>query len=95
MNTDVTDSAAPTRAKHAQEMAAYGEEGLRRARAIGNRGPVRFNTESAEAIFGQRLVRWATPREREETLNLSAILVTVGFVLIVIGLALDPRYSLF
>jgi hypothetical protein len=61
----------------------------------GNRGPVRFNTESASAIFGQRLVRWATPSEREETLNLSAILVTVGFVLIVIGLALDPRYSLF
>jgi hypothetical protein len=61
----------------------------------GNRGPVRFRSESAPAMFGQRLVRWATPREREETLNLSAILVTVGFVLIVIGLALDPRYSLF
>jgi len=61
----------------------------------GNRGPVRFRGESATAMFGQRLVRWATPTEREETLNLSVLLVTVGFVLIVIGLALDPRYSLF
>ena len=61
----------------------------------GNRGPVRFRSESASALFGQRLVRWATPREREETLNLSAVLVSVGFVLIVVGLALDPRYSLF
>src|SRR5881227_2835503 len=60
----------------------------------GNRGPVRFRGESATAMFGQRLVRWATPTEREETLNLSVLLVTVGFVLIVIGLALDPRYSL-
>src|SRR5690348_3511739 len=42
----------------------------------GNRGPVRFRGESA-AIFGSRLVRWATPSEREETLNLSALLVTV------------------
>ena len=56
---------------------------------------MRFRGESATAMFGQRLVRWATPTEREETLNLSVLLVTVGFVLIVIGLALDPRYSLF
>jgi hypothetical protein len=61
----------------------------------GNRGPVRFRSDTAAAIFGQRLLRWASPSEREETLNLSAILVTLGFVLILIGLALDPRYSLF
>jgi hypothetical protein len=61
----------------------------------GNRGPVRFRSETAAAMFGQRLIRWASPVEREETLNLSAILVSVGFVLILIGLALDPRYSLF
>jgi hypothetical protein len=60
----------------------------------GNRGPIRMKSETATAILGQRLIRWATPSEREDTLNLSAVLVTVGFVLILIGLALDPRYSL-
>ena len=60
----------------------------------GNRGPIRMKSETATAIFGQRLIRWATPSEREDTLNLSAVLVTVGFVLILIGLGLDPRYSL-
>ena len=63
---------------------------------VGNRGPVRLKGHgAAPPILGARLVRWATPSEREETLNLSALLVTVGFVLIVVGLALDPRYSLF
>ena len=61
----------------------------------GNRGPIRLKSETATAIFGQKLIRWATPAEREETLNLSAVLVTVGFALILIGLALDTRYSLF
>jgi hypothetical protein len=61
----------------------------------GNRGPIRLKSETASLIFGQKLIRWATPAEREETLNLSAVLVTVGFVLILIGLALDTRYSLF
>jgi hypothetical protein len=60
----------------------------------GNRGPIRMKSETATAMFGQRLIRWASPSEREESLNFSAVLVTVGFVLIVIGLALDPRYSL-
>jgi ectoine hydroxylase-related dioxygenase (phytanoyl-CoA dioxygenase family) len=34
-----------TRAKHAQDIAAYGREGLRRARDIGSRGPVRFDAD--------------------------------------------------
>ena len=38
-----------TRAKHAQDMAAYGQEGLRRAREIGNRGPVRFDADGRPA----------------------------------------------
>jgi hypothetical protein len=61
----------------------------------GNRGPIRMHGDTTTTVFGQRLIRWASPAEREETLNLSAVFVTVGFVLIVIGLALDPRYSLF
>jgi len=39
-------------------------------------------------------VRWAQPDERVETINLSALFVTVGFVLVLVGLAIDPRYSL-
>jgi hypothetical protein len=61
----------------------------------GNRGPLRLRGETATAIFGQRLVRWASPSEREESLNLSAVFVTVGFVLLAIGVAVDTRYKLF
>ena len=34
---------------------------------------------------GERFVRWATPSEREEALNDSAIFVVIGFALILIG----------
>jgi hypothetical protein len=60
---------------------------------VGNRGPVRFKNEGAP-LFGARFMRWATPSEREESLNESAIYVVVGFVLILIGAAADPRYRL-
>jgi Kef-type K+ transport system membrane component KefB len=53
---------------------------------IGNRGPM---------IFGSRIMRWATPLEREENLNESALFVALGFVLIVIGVAVDSRTGLF
>ena len=43
---------------------------------------------------GSRFVRWAQPDEQSETINLSALFVTVGFVLVFAGLAIDPRYSL-
>jgi hypothetical protein len=64
---------------------------------VGNRGPVRITGHgSGPSLFGAGyLVRWATPSEREETLNLSAVVVVLGVVLLVIGLAVDPRYSLF
>jgi hypothetical protein len=66
---------------------------------VGNRGPVRLKNEDAPMggpfFFGSRLVRWATPSEREETINLSAVFVSVGFTLILIGVAADPRYTLF
>jgi hypothetical protein len=64
---------------------------------VGNRGPVRLENQEAPPLdhflFGQRLVRWATPGEREETINLSAVFVAVGFTLILIGVAADPRYT--
>ena len=37
----------------------------------------------------------ADPEEREETINMSAIYVLLGFVLILLGFAADRRYSLF
>jgi hypothetical protein len=67
---------------------------------VGNRGPVRLKTTGAGVdpggplLFGSRFVRWATPSEREETINLSAIFITLGFVLILIGVIADNRYNL-
>jgi hypothetical protein len=60
---------------------------------IGNRGPVRPKG-AGPSLFGARFMRWATPLEREETLNESAIYVVVGFLLIVLGVAADSRYRL-
>jgi hypothetical protein len=65
---------------------------------IGNRGPARLKREGGDAggpfMLGSRFVRWATPAEREETINLSAIFVLLGFVLILVGVAADTRYEL-
>ena len=60
---------------------------------IGVRGPFRLGG-SDQPGSGSRFVRWAQPDEQSETINLSALFVTVGFVLVFVGLALDPRYSL-
>ena len=62
---------------------------------VGNRGPVRLKSDLGAPLFGSRFVRWATPEEREETINMSAIYVLLGFVLILFGLSADTRYSLF
>jgi hypothetical protein len=40
-------------------------------------------------------MRWATPEERDETINMSAVYVVLGLVLIVFGVLADTRYSLF
>ena len=60
---------------------------------VGVRGPFRLG--GADTPGPGRFVRWAQPDERVETINVSALLVIVGFVLVFVGLALDPRYSLF
>lgn len=57
---------------------------------IGNRGPVRPKG-TGPMFFGSRIMRWATPLEREESLNESALFVALGFVLILIGVAVDSR----
>jgi hypothetical protein len=61
---------------------------------VGNRGPVRFKRDhSAPLIMGSRFVRWASPSEREENINLSAIFIVLGFVLILVGVVADNRYD--
>lgn len=61
---------------------------------VGNRGPVRLKKDVGVPLFGSRMVRWATPEEREETINTSAIYVVLGFALIFLGVLADTRYSL-
>ena len=66
---------------------------------IGNRGPARLRSETAGfsilPLFGERRVRWATAEEHEETINMSAVWVALGFVVIVIAIAVDSRHELF
>jgi hypothetical protein len=62
---------------------------------IGNRGPVRPKGQAAMLLFGERDVRWATDSEREEAITDSAVFIAVGIAMIMIGIAVDSRYSLF
>ena len=61
---------------------------------VGNRGPARLEREEHGGLFGPRHVRWASPEEREGTINDSAIFVSIGFVLIILGLLADSREKL-
>ena len=60
---------------------------------VGNRGPVRAKGVGTQ-LLGSRLMRWATPLEREESLNESAVYVALGFALILIGVVADSRARL-
>lgn len=64
---------------------------------IGNRGPFRAKGDDAGGllILRARPIRRATLEEREEAINNSAVFVTVGLVLIILGVAADSRFSLF
>lgn len=61
---------------------------------VGNRGPARPQGEGWAAFSLNRWVRWATPEEQRESISLSALLVILGFVLIVFGAVADTRNSL-
>jgi urea transporter len=66
----------------------------------GNRGPARVKSETAGPAllpftFSGRRLRWATQGEQNETINNSAIFVTLGLILVVIGLLIDPNHTLF
>jgi hypothetical protein len=62
---------------------------------VGNRGPVRLKNETSHPLFGSRAIRWASPEEREETLNLSAVFVVLGFTLIILGVVADNNHKLY
>jgi hypothetical protein len=70
---------------------------------VGNRGPARpkEEAEGGSAVAGMfgigiatRGVRWATTEERDETIASSALFVTLGFLLIVIGFITDDSVRL-
>ena len=61
---------------------------------IGNRGPARFRDETHGGFFGPRRVRWATLEERTGSLNDSAVFITAGLVLLVVGALIDQRVKL-
>jgi hypothetical protein len=39
-------------------------------------------------------VRWASPDEQRESISLSALLIAVGFLVIVLGAIADSRHAL-
>jgi hypothetical protein len=70
---------------------------------VGNRGPARLRGDETEGgavggMFGlgigSRRLRWATPEEREEAISNSAIFVTLGLALILLGVLADSRVQL-
>jgi hypothetical protein len=67
---------------------------------VGNRGPVRAKGDDyGVPMFGplmrHRMLRWATPEEREESLSISVVFVALGVVLILFGVVADTRYELY
>ena len=62
---------------------------------VGNRGASRPQGEGWFVFSMRRDVRWADAEEQKESISLSAIVVTLGFVLLVLGAASDPRYNFF
>jgi hypothetical protein len=62
---------------------------------IGNRGPIRARGDDT-ALLGMFPMRrrWADADEHAGTINDSALFVSLGFVLIVLGVAVDTRHEL-
>jgi hypothetical protein len=61
---------------------------------VGNRGPARPQGEGWGLFSLKRWTRWATLEEQRESISLSALLVILGFVLILCGAAVDSRNQL-
>jgi hypothetical protein len=67
---------------------------------VGNRGPARLKSEATGWSmlpipgFGERRLRWASLDEQNETINNSAIFISLGLILVLIGVLIDSRLSL-
>jgi len=68
---------------------------------IGNRGPARVKGEDTVGPTmlpipgaGSRRLRWATLTEQNETINNSAIFISLGLLLVALGAIIDTRHSL-
>jgi hypothetical protein len=69
---------------------------------VGNRGPARVKGDDTVGPTmlpvpgaGGRRLRWATLSEQNETIGNSAIFISLGLILNVLGAAIDTRHSLF
>lgn len=60
---------------------------------LGNRGHLRRGGEGGLGSFG-RAVRRASPEEMRDSVNMTVLLVVLGFVLLALGAAIDTRYEL-
>jgi hypothetical protein len=56
---------------------------------VGNRGPVRATGAGGLPVLGARFLRWATREELDEAINASAVYVSLGFALILLGVAAE------
>ena len=61
---------------------------------LGNRGPLRRAGEGDPGSWG-RAVRRASPDEMLDSINITVLLVVLGFVLLALGAVIDTRYELF
>jgi hypothetical protein len=66
---------------------------------VGNRGPTRLRGEPGDegpwGLGRKRGVRLATPEERADAVSTTGVFITLGFVLIIIGVIADSRYRLY
>ena len=66
---------------------------------MGNRGPARLRGEPGDegpwGLGRKRGVRLATAEERADAVSTTGVFITLGFVLIVIGVIADSRYGLY
>ena len=68
---------------------------------VGNRGPARVRSETAGStftpfpMFGSRRLRWASLGEQHEAINQSAVFISLGVILVLLGIFVDSRHSLF
>jgi hypothetical protein len=61
---------------------------------VGNRGPMRRAGEGVGMMSFGRTLRRASPDEMRESVNMTVLFVTLGFILLMLAVAVDSRYEL-